>query len=46
MYGETIAVNMAKQKIDREKQADKVKHDRMMDRARLRDTRRKNRETA
>ena len=32
----------AKERIEREKEADKEKHDRMMDRARTRDTRRKN----
>jgi hypothetical protein len=32
----------AKEKIKREKEADKLKHDRMMDQARTRDTRRKN----
>ena len=39
------AVDIAKQKIDREKQADKRKHDRMMDRARMRVTQKKNKET-
>ena len=45
MYGEKVNVDAAKARIDREKQADKRKHDRMMDRARLRDVRSKNRET-
>ena len=45
-YGEdNKATDLAKQRIDREKMADKKKHDRMLDRARLRDTRTKNRET-
>jgi hypothetical protein len=44
MYGEQNA-EMAKARIDREKKADKIKHDRMMDRARMRDTLKKNRET-
>ena len=44
MYGEQNA-DMAKAKIDREKKADKIKHDRMMDRARMRDTLKKNKET-
>jgi hypothetical protein len=35
-------VDIAKAKIDREKEADKKKHDRMMDRARLTDTKKKN----
>lgn len=43
MFGDDV--DMAKQKIDREKAADKIKHDRMMDRARMQDTRKKNRET-
>lgn len=45
MYGEDMAQKAAKKRIDREKQLDKVKHDRMMDRARTRDTMKKNRET-
>lgn len=46
MYGEddTFA-DRASKRIDREKQADRMRHDKMMDRARLRDTRKKNRET-
>lgn len=43
MYGEDA--EMAKKRIDREKAADKIKHDRMMDRARMRDTIKKNKET-
>ena len=49
MFGEKTgpdAVDIAKQKIDREKAADKKRHDRMMDRARTRDTNKKNKETA
>ena len=45
MFGEQDAVAAAKKRIDREKQVDKAKHDRLLDRARLRDTRTKNRET-
>ena len=48
MFGEKTgpdAVDIAKQKIDREKAADKRRHDRMMDRARTRDTNKKNKET-
>jgi hypothetical protein len=45
MFGEQGAVDSAKEKIEREKAADKRKHDRMMDRARTSDTRAKNRET-
>ena len=43
MYGEDI--KMTKAKIEREKENDKRKHDRMMDRARLRAAVTKNRET-
>jgi hypothetical protein len=39
------AVEVAKDKIDREKEADKKKHDRILDRARLAVARNKNRET-
>jgi len=43
MMGEADSrVAMAKAKIDREKEADKKKHDSMMDRARLNDTKKKN----
>ncbi len=45
MYGENDAAKLAKRRIDREKEADKIRHDRMMDRARMRDVRKKNRET-
>jgi hypothetical protein len=45
MYGEKVNVDMAKKRIDREKEADKRKHDRLMDRARMKDVRLKNRET-
>jgi hypothetical protein len=44
MYGEQ-QVDRAKDKIEREKKRDAVKHDRMLDRARIRDTLKKNRET-
>lgn len=46
MYGEEIAhVDVAKKRIDREKKSDALRHDRMMDRARTRQTKIKNRET-
>lgn len=45
MFGENDLQNLAKKRIEREKQADKIKHDRMMDRARMKDTVKKNRET-
>ena len=46
MYGEqTDPVDIAKQRIDREKKADARRHDRMMDRARTRATNMKNKET-
>ena len=45
MKEQSTAVDVAKQKIDREKQSDAVKHDRMLDRARLVMTRTKNRAT-
>ena len=46
MYGENDTfADRASKRIDREKQADRMRHDKMMDRARLRDTRKKNRET-
>jgi len=44
MFGEN-AIDRAKKKIEREKEVDKVKHDRMMDRARTLNVRKKNRET-
>ena len=43
MFGDDVEA--AKKRIDREKAADKIKHDRMMDRARMQDVRKKNRET-
>jgi hypothetical protein len=43
MMGEAdTRVDIAKSKIEREKEADKKKHDRMMDRARLNDTKKRN----
>ena len=45
MFGENDRVDIAKKRIEREKEADAKRHDRMMDRARMADTRRKNRET-
>ena len=46
MFGDNVDyTDIAKKRIDREKKADAVRHDRMMDRARLRDTRKKNKET-
>lgn len=45
MYGEKMNQDRAKARIEREKEADKRKHDRMMDRARMRDTISKNRST-
>ena len=44
MYDDT-RMDLIKTKIDREKKADKIRHDRMRDRARLKDTLKKNRET-
>lgn len=44
MFGEDN-VEIAKKRIDREKQMDKRKHDRMMDRARMRDVKKINKET-
>ena len=44
MYGED-AIKIAQAKIDREKETDKLKHDRMLDRARLARARAKNRST-
>jgi hypothetical protein len=50
MFGDSVdeKVNlaMAKKRISREKQQDKIRHDRMLDRARMRDVRRKNKETS
>ena len=46
MFGEQDKhVDIAKTRIDREKKMDKMKHDRMMDRARTRDTKAKNKAT-
>ena len=48
MFGEEeqmTAADIAKMKIDRERKADAIKHDRLMDRARMLDTKKKNRET-
>ena len=45
MFGEQDAEKAAKKRIEREKEADRIRHDRMMDRARLRDVRKQNRET-
>ena len=46
MFGDDVDhSDIAKKRIDREKKADAVRHDRMMDRARMRDTRQKNKET-
>jgi hypothetical protein len=43
MFGEQDGhVDMAKKRIDREKEMDKKKHDRMMDKARLRDVKKQN----
>lgn len=39
------AADLAKMKIDREKKTDAAKHDRMMDRARTLDTKKKNKAT-
>lgn len=44
MFGED-AIERAKKKIEREKEVDKIKHDKMMDRARVLNVRKKNRET-
>jgi len=45
MFGEQDAQDFAKKRIEREKKVDARKHDRMMDRARLKDVLKKNRET-
>lgn len=45
MFGEQERVDVAKQRIEREKKAHAARHDRMMDRARLADVQKKNRET-
>ena len=46
MVGENKYQAMAKSRIDREKKADAKRHDRMLDRARMRDTKNKNMEEA
>jgi len=45
MYGESSRVDAAKDKINREKETDKIKHDKMMDRARAQDVHSKNKAT-
>lgn len=46
MFGDDVDhTDLAKKRIDREKKADAIKHDRRMDRARLRDVIKKNKET-
>ena len=45
MFGEKMNVDMAKKRIERQKAAMDKRHDRMMDRARMRDVKKKNRET-
>ena len=45
MYGEQDQVDMAKKRIARQKASMDKRHDRMMDRARMRDVKKKNRET-
>lgn len=45
MYGENSATDLAKKRIEQEKKADAKRHDRMMDRARLKDTKAINRKT-
>jgi len=45
MFGESEAQKLAKKRIEREKAADAKRHDRMLDRARLKDTKIKNKET-
>jgi hypothetical protein len=45
MFGESEAQDLAKSRIEREKAADMKRHDRMMDRARLKDTKAKNKES-
>jgi hypothetical protein len=45
MFGESEAQDLAKSRIEREKATDMKRHDRMMDRARLKDTKTKNKET-
>jgi hypothetical protein len=45
MYGEGTAVSRTKETIKKEKESDRERHDRMLDRARLIDTRKRNKET-
>ena len=45
MFGESEAQDLAKSRIEREKAADAKRHDRMLDRARLKDTKTKNKES-
>jgi len=45
MFGEKANVDIAKKRIDQQKAAMDKRHDRMMDRARMRDVKKKNRET-
>jgi hypothetical protein len=45
MFGEKENLELAKRRIEREREADAQRHDRMMDRARMADVRKKNRET-
>ena len=45
MFGESEAQDLAKARIEREKTSDTKRHDRMLDRARLKDTKSKNKET-
>ena len=46
MFGEQDQVDITKKRIDRQKAALDKRHDRMMDRARMRDVKKKNRETS
>jgi len=45
MFDEQDAEKLARKRIKREKEADRIRHDRMMDRARLRDVRKQNRDS-
>ena len=45
MFDEQDAEKLARKRIEREKEADRIRHDRMMDRARLRDVRKQNRDS-
>ena len=44
-FDESAAIDLAKKRINREKKADAIRHDRMMDRARLKQAHAKNKET-